>query len=137
VTSFIAKKALRMVIEGVEVERALVVDEDDDVVLEVTVARVVLAEEAEGVVGRAEVDKEDEVELLELVVLLIDAEDVAETVVLTREEVVDSTPIEIEIKAGVVVALIEEVLLEEDVVDLAAEEDEELEGLEKAIAVPL
>jgi len=126
-----------MVIEGVEVERALVVDEDDDVVLEVTVARVVLAEEAEGVVGRAEVDKEDEVELLELVVLLIDAEDVAETVVLTREEVVDSTPIEIEIKAGVVVALIEEVLLEEDVVDLAAEEDEELEGLEKAIAVPL
>ena len=128
-----------MVIEGVEVERALVVDEDDDVVLEVTVARVVLAEEAEGVVGRAEVDKEDEVELLELVVLLIDAEDVAETVVLTREEVVDSTPIEIEIKAGVVVAvaLIEEVLVEEDVVDLAAEEDEELEGLEKAIAVPL
>ena len=126
-----------MVIEGVEVERALVVDEDDDVVLEVTVARVVLAEEAEGVVGRAEVDKEDEVELLELVVLLIDAEDVAETVVLTREEVVDSTPIEIEIKAGVVVALIEEVLLEEDVVDLAAEEYEELEGLEKAIAVPL
>jgi len=126
-----------MVIEGVEVERALVVDEDDDMVLEVTVARVVLAEEAEGVVGRAEVDKEDEVELLELVVLLIDAEDVAETVVLTREEVVDSTPIEIEIKAGVVVALIEEVLLEEDVVDLAAEEDEELEGLEKAIAVPL
>jgi len=130
-----------MVIEGVEVERALVVDEDDDdeVVFEVTVARVVLAEDAEEVVGRAKVDKGDEVELLELVVLLIDAEDVAETVVLTREEVVDSTPIEIEIKAGVVVAvaLIEEVLVEEDVVDLAAEEDEELEGLEKAIAVPL